>query len=288
MAGQDSSSDERQIRSKRVASAALFYLYKLSALPFTFVKMYTLKKSLAQHFLRDENVCRKIVAVLQQHPHRQLLEVGPGGGALTKYLLTLKQTDLKTVELDDEKSGLLEKTFPPLKGKIIHGSFLEIEKPFSGKFTVIGNFPYNISSQILFKVLDWKEDVDCMIGMFQKEVAQRVTAKEGSKVYGVISVLIQAYFETEYLFEVHEKCFTPPPKVKSAMIRLLPIRERIKMKNEVLFTRLVKTAFNQRRKTLRNAVKDLFEPHTLQEEIFNKRAEQLSVQDFGELSFRMK
>jgi 16S rRNA (adenine1518-N6/adenine1519-N6)-dimethyltransferase len=250
--------------------------------------MYTLKKSLGQHFLRDENVCRRIIALLQQHPHQQLLEVGPGGGALTKYLLTLGQTDLKAVELDDEKVELLEKTFPALKGKIIHENFLEIEKPFAGKFTVIGNFPYNISSQILFKVLDWKEDVDCMIGMFQKEVAQRVTAKKGSKVYGVISVLIQAYFKADYLFEVNEKCFTPPPKVKSAVIRLLPLNQKIKMKNEISFSRLVKTAFNQRRKTMRNAVKDLFELSVLKEEIFNKRAEQLSVQDFGELSFRMK
>lgn len=250
--------------------------------------MYTLKKSLGQHFLRDENVCRKIVTVLQQHSHHQLLEVGPGGGALTKYLVQVPGIDFKAVELDDEKVELLEKTFQVLKGKIIHESFLEIEKPFSGKFTVIGNFPYNISSQILFRVLEWKDDVDCMIGMFQKEVAQRVRAKEGSKTYGVISVLVQAYFKADYLFEVHEKCFTPPPKVKSAVIRLLPLNEKIKMKDEFSFTRLVKAAFNQRRKTLRNAVKDLFEPNVLKEEIFNKRAEQLSVQDFGELSFKMK
>jgi 16S rRNA (adenine1518-N6/adenine1519-N6)-dimethyltransferase len=250
--------------------------------------MYTLKKSLGQHFLKDENVCRKIVALLQQHPHQQLLEVGPGGGALTKYLLQLPDTDFKAVELDEEKAEFLERSFPELKGKIICQDFLEMNKPFNGKFTIIGNFPYNISSQILFKVKDWKEEVECMIGMFQKEVAQRVTAKEGSKIYGVISVLIQAYFKADYLFEVNEKCFTPPPKVKSAVIRLLPLNKKIKMKDEVFFTRLVKTAFNQRRKTLRNAVKDLFELHVLKEEIFNKRAEQLSVQDFADLSFRMK
>ncbi|MFZ1533166.1 MAG: 16S rRNA (adenine(1518)-N(6)/adenine(1519)-N(6))-dimethyltransferase RsmA, partial [Chitinophagaceae bacterium] len=184
--------------------------------------MYTLKKSLGQHFLKDENICRKIVSAVQQHPFTQLLEVGPGGGALTKYLLELKEIDFKAVELDDEKVDYLLKTWPQLTGKIIHQNFLDIEKPFTGKFTVVGNFPYNISTQILFKIVEWKEDVECAVGMFQKEVAQRVAAKEGNKVYGVISVLIQAFFKVEYLFDVHEKCFQPPPKVKSGVIRLLP------------------------------------------------------------------
>src|SRR6185503_2938072 len=152
------------------------------------------------------------------------------------------------------------------------------------KFAVTGNFPYNISSQILFKVLGWKEDISQLVGMFQKEVAQRVAAKEGNKTYGVTSVLVQAFFKVEYLFEVNEKCFTPPPKVKSAVIRLLPLENVTGMKDEKSFFRLVKAAFNQRRKTLRNAVKELFDPETLKEEIFNKRAEQLSVKEFGELS----
>ncbi|HKB43911.1 MAG TPA: rRNA adenine N-6-methyltransferase family protein, partial [Chitinophagaceae bacterium] len=165
----------------------------------TFAIMYTLKKSLGQHFLKDENICHKIIAVLQQYPFTKLVEVGPGGGALTKYLLLIGSIDFKAVEVDNEKVEFLLKTYPQLKGKIIHDDFLDMEKPFDGKFTVIGNFPYNISSQILFKILDWKEDVDCMIGMFQKEVAQRVAAKEGSKVYGVISVLVQAFFTVEYL-----------------------------------------------------------------------------------------
>jgi len=130
--------------------------------------MYTLKKSLGQHFLKDENICRKIVAVLQQRPFSQLLEVGPGGGALTKYLLQVENIDFKAVELDEEKVEFLLKTYPSIKEKIIHKSFLDIEKPFEGKFTVVGNFPYNISTQILFKMLEWKEDVECMIGMFQK------------------------------------------------------------------------------------------------------------------------
>src|SRR6185436_19012176 len=169
--------------------------------------MYTLKKSLGQHFLKDENICRKIVSVLQQRPFTRLLEVGPGGGALTKYLIRIDGIDFKAVELDEEKIAFLLRTYPSLDKKIIHRSFLDMEQPFEGPFTVVGNFPYNISTQILFKVLEWKENVECMLGMFQKEVAQRVVAKEGSKIYGVSSVLVQAFFKTEYLFDVNEKCF---------------------------------------------------------------------------------
>ena len=250
--------------------------------------MYTLKKSLGQHFLKDENICRKIVSAVQQHPFTRLLEVGPGGGALTKYLLELKGIDFKGVELDDEKVAYLLHTWPQLKGKIIHQSFLDIEKPFTGRFTVIGNFPYNISTQILFKIVEWKEDVECTIGMFQKEVAQRVAAKEGNKVYGVISVLIQAFFKVEYLFDVNEKCFQPPPKVKSGVIRLLPNPVTPAMRSEKDFFLLVKTAFNQRRKTLRNAVKSLFDATILEDELFNKRAEQLTVEQFAALTFKMR
>jgi len=250
--------------------------------------MYTLKKSLGQHFLKDENVCRLIVAALQQNAFSQLLEVGPGGGALTKYLLQLKDIDFKCVEVDDEKVQYLQQTFPLLKNKIIHESFLDIDKPFEGAFTVVGNFPYNISSQIIFKILDWKTDVQCMIGMFQKEVAQRIVAKEGSKVYGVISVFVQAFFDTEYLFEVDENAFTPPPKVKSAVIRLVPAKKAVVMKSEKHFFLLVKTAFNQRRKTLRNAVRGLFEPAVLDDELFDKRAEQLNIAAFAALTFKMR
>jgi 16S rRNA (adenine1518-N6/adenine1519-N6)-dimethyltransferase len=250
--------------------------------------MYTLKKSLGQHFLKDENICKQIVAALQQNPFQQLLEVGPGGGALTKYLLPLKNIDFKCVEVDDEKVQWLLQTYPQLKDKIIHRSFLDIEKPFDGKFTVVGNFPYNISSQIVFKVMEWKEQVECMIGMFQKEVAQRIVAKEGSKIYGVTSVLVQAFFDTAYLFEVDENAFTPPPKVKSAVIRLKPAEVIIEMKSEKHFFLLVKTAFNQRRKTLRNAVRGLFEPDVLNDETFDKRAEQLSIEQFAALTFKMR
>lgn len=250
--------------------------------------MYTLKKSLGQHFLKDENICRKIVSSLQEYPFKQLLEVGPGGGALTKYLLKLEDIDFKAVELDEEKVTYLLQTFPQLQGKIIHESFLDIDQPFSGRFTVVGNFPYNISTQILFKILEWKEGVEAVVGMFQKEVAQRVAAKEGSKVYGVLSVLVQAFYKVEYLFDVHENCFQPPPKVKSGVIRLLPLKVVPRMKSEQYFFQLVKTAFNQRRKTLRNAVKSLFDAADLQDELFNKRAEQLTVQQFAELTFKMK
>ena len=249
--------------------------------------MYTLKKSLGQHFLRDENIARKIVSSLQERPFTRLLEVGPGAGALTGLLLAIEGIDFRAVELDEEKIGYLLATWPSLAGKLIHGSILDIEKPFAGKFAVIGNFPYNISTQILFKMLDWKEELETMVGMFQKEVAQRVAAKEGNKTYGVLSVLIQAFFEVEYLFEVSEQCFNPPPKVKSAVIRITP-RSAPDFRDERTFFLLVKTAFNQRRKTLRNAVRSLFEPAALEDTIFNQRAEQLSIGDFARLTWKMR
>ena len=250
--------------------------------------MYNLKKSLGQHFLKDENIIKKIIDALNQNHFTNLLEVGAGGGALTKYLLQIPSIEFKAVELDTEKVDYLLATYSDLKGKLINQNFLDMEEPFSERFSVTGNFPYNISSQILFKVLEWKEYVLNVVGMFQKEVAQRVAAKEGSKIYGVTSVLVQAFFKVEYLFEVSESSFTPPPKVKSAVIRLLPLERNIEMKDEGSFFRLVKAAFNQRRKMLRNAVKHLFDPEILKDEIFNKRAEQLSVREFGELSFKMK
>lgn len=250
--------------------------------------MYTLKKSLGQHFLTDENICRKIVAHLTARPFHSLVEVGPGGGALTKYLLQLPDVRFKAVEVDEEKVLFLKNTYPALADKIVHQSFLDMAPPFEGAFTVVGNFPYNISTQIVFKILEWKDQVECMVGMFQKEVAQRLAAGEGSKVYGVTSVLTQAYYDVEYLFEVGEGSFNPPPKVKSAVIRLLPRQTPLSVKNDHKFTLLVKAAFNQRRKTLRNAVKPLFSEAALKDPVFNKRAEQLSVQDFALLSFQMQ
>ena len=249
--------------------------------------MYILRKSLGQHFLIDEGICQKIVAALQQDKFQNLIEVGPGGGALTKYLLEIKDINFKAVELDAEKVQYLLKKYPAIDHKIVHKSFLDIDKPFEEKFTIVGNFPYNISTQILFKVLDWKEDVEGMIGMFQKEVALRIASQEGNKVYGVLSVLVQAFFKVEYLFEVHENCFNPPPNVKSAVIRLKPLLRRPEMKSERAYFVLVKTAFNQRRKMLRNGVKSLFTAETLQEEIFTRRAEQLTIDEFAALTFRM-
>ena len=224
---------------------------------------------------------------MQEHTFQRLLEVGPGGGALTKYLLELPGIDFTCVEVDDEKVNWLLKTYLGLQGKIIHHDFLTVSPPFTAPFTLVGNFPYNISSQILFKVLEWKDSVQTVIGMFQKEVAQRVVAREGNKVYGILSVLVQAFFKVEYLFEVHENAFDPPPKVKSAVIRLTPVEQVPAMKSEKQFFLLVKTAFNQRRKMLRNGVKGLFTPEVLQDPIFNKRAEQLTVHDFAQLTFKM-
>ncbi len=248
---------------------------------------YTLKKSLGQHFLKDENICKQIVAALQQYPFTNLVEVGPGAGALTKYLLPLENINFKAVELDDEKVVYLNKTFPAIQGKIIHEDFLNTKAPFEDTFTVIGNFPYNISSQILFKILDWKDQVPVVIGMFQKEVAMRVAAKEGSKVYGIISILIQAFYNVEYLFDVPPESFNPPPKVMSGMIRLTRKTETLTVKSQKEFVLLVKMAFNQRRKMLRNAVKGLFTAEVLQDPFFNQRAEQISIEKFAALTFRM-
>ncbi len=250
--------------------------------------MYTLKKSLGQHFLKDENIIKKIVDALLQNSFKNLLEVGPGGGALTKYLLNIPDINFKAVELDEEKVDFLIKKYPDLQDKIIHKSFLQIDRPFDETFTVIGNFPYNISTQILFKVLEWKELVPSVIGMFQKEVAQRAAAKEGSKIYGVLSVLIQYHYDVEYLFDVGNECFTPQPKVKSGVIRLTSVKKKLPVKSERAFWVLVKTAFNQRRKTLRNAVKSLFTQEELQDELFLRRAETLSVKEFADLTFRMR
>lgn len=249
--------------------------------------MYTLKKSLGQHFLKDEKIIQAIVAALQQQPFTQLLEVGPGAGALTKDLLKIPEIELKAVELDGEKVTYLQKKYPALQDKILHQSFLDIEKPFEGPFTVIGNFPYNISTQILFKILDWKDDVPVVIGMFQREVALRAASAPGNKVYGVLSALLQPYYDIEYLFDVPAESFTPAPKVMSGVIRLTRKTTALDYKSERSYWVLVKTAFNQRRKTMRNAVKSLFSAEELQDPLFNRRAETLSIEEFAALTFRM-
>ncbi len=250
--------------------------------------MLTLKKSLGQHFLKDETICVRIVEALNNHPFRQLLEVGPGGGALTKYLQEIPGIDLKLVEIDKEKIDFLTSSFPNLHSQMVEGSILEVACPFDGKFTMIGNFPYNISTQIVFKVIEWREQVEVMVGMFQKEVAERICANPGTKDYGIISVLVQAYFEAKYLFDVGQEAFNPPPKVKSGVICLLYKGNPYGIENHRKFSILVKAAFSQRRKQLRNPLKGFFDKAVLGNEIFTKRAEQLSVEDFVHLLKIMK
>ena len=249
--------------------------------------MYTLKKSLGQHFLRDDGVCRRIVTELRRESFRQLLEVGPGGGALTRHLLEIPDIDFRAVELDAEKVAFLLERYPDLAGRLTEGSILDVTAPFEGRFTLIGNFPYNISSQILFRVLEWRDQVERVVGMFQKEVAVRIAAGPGSKEYGILSVLLQAYFEVRYLFEVDERCFQPPPKVKSAVVSLTGIGNPYGVSDHRRFHILVKTAFGQRRKQLRNPLRGLFPPSELEDPVFSRRAEQLSVAEFVSLIPRM-
>ena len=248
---------------------------------------YTLKKSLGQHFLNDVQICLQIKAALEDAPMDQLLEIGPGAGALTQYILDLPKQAFKAVELDREKVAYLLHTYPQLEGKLINEDFLETAIPFEGQFTLVGNFPYNISTQIVFRVLDWKEQVPVMIGMFQKEVAERIAAKPHSKAYGILSVLTQAFYEVEYLFDVPPSAFTPPPNVMSGVIRLKRKNTFPEFSSIKSFYHIVKMAFGQRRKMLRNPLKPYFTTEQLQDPIFTKRAENLTYQDFADLTFKM-
>lgn len=248
---------------------------------------YTLKKSLGQHFLINESICKQIVAALQEGNIEQVLEVGPGAGALTKHLLKLPIQQFKAVELDREKVEYLKLQYPALVDAIIEGSILDIPVPFHDQFTLVGNFPYNISTQIVFRLLEWKEQIPVMIGMFQKEVAERIVSKPHTKVYGILSVLVQAFYEVEYLFDVPPESFNPPPKVMSGVIRLKRKETPVDVRSEKAFFTLVKAAFGQRRKMLRNPMKPFFDAAILQEEIFTKRAEQLTVEEFAALTFKM-
>ena len=239
------------------------------------------KKHLGQHFLKDDNIANKIVASLQEN--KNVLEIGPGTGILTNHLLQIENINLKVVEIDKESVEYLTQQFPSLNGKIISADFLryDLNGLFNGNFSVIGNFPYNISTQILFKVLEYKDQVNEVVGMFQKEVAVRIASKPGNKDYGIMSVLLQAFYNIEYLFTVNESVFIPPPKVKSAVIRLLRNDVRNLDCDEKLFVTVVKTAFNQRRKTLRNALSSIkFEMNDEINFLFTKRAEQLGVAEF--------
>ncbi|HYG37082.1 MAG TPA: 16S rRNA (adenine(1518)-N(6)/adenine(1519)-N(6))-dimethyltransferase RsmA [Cytophagales bacterium] len=239
------------------------------------------KKHLGQHFLKDMSIASDIVGALTYHNnYSTLLEIGPGTGVLTDFLVK-KETNLAVVEIDKESILFLEKKYPELN--IIQGDFLrmDLKQTLNGTYGIIGNFPYNISSQIFFKVLEDKERVMEVVCMLQKEVAKRIASPPGNKDYGILSVFLQAYYNIEYLFTVDEHVFNPPPKVKSGVIRL----KRNEIKNldcdEKLFVRLVKQGFNNRRKTLRNALKPLnLNPELQNDELLNKRAEQLSVEDF--------
>lgn len=240
--------------------------------------------------MTDLSVAERIAGTLDGHAGMPVLEVGPGMGVLTQYLLE-KGHDLTVVEIDSESVDYLKRNFPQLEGRILEEDFLmsDLGKMFDGKFCIIGNYPYNISSQIFFKVLDYKDRVECCSGMLQKEVAERITAGPGSKTYGILSVLLQAWYDTEYLFTVDENVFNPPPKVKSGVIRLTRNGRETLGCDEQRFKTVVKVAFGQRRKTLRNSVRPLAaDSSVLADPIFNKRPEQLSVEEFVTLTNLLK
>lgn len=245
------------------------------------------KKSLGQHFLNDEGIARKITEGLVLKGQTQVLEIGPGMGVLTKYLVQDPAINLKVIEIDRDSVAYLKKHFAALEGRIVEGDFLEIDlnKIFEGSFSIIGNFPYNISSQIFFKALEERNRVEQVVCMLQKEVADRIASKHGNKTYGILSVLLQTFFDIEYLFKVSPGVFIPPPKVISAVIRLKRNQRKALPCNEDLFVKVVKAGFNQRRKTLRNALKTLtLASDVVALPVLDKRAEQLSVEDFIELT----
>ena len=246
------------------------------------------KKFLGQHFLKDQKVAQDIADTVDACPNLPILEVGPGMGVLTQFLLPKERT-VKVVEVDYESVAYLREAYPQLEDNIIEDDFLKmnLQRLFDGQpFVLTGNYPYNISSQIFFKVLDYKDQIPCCSGMLQKEVAERLAAGPGSKTYGILSVLLQAWYDVEYLFTVSEKVFDPPPKVKSAVLKITRNDRKELGCDEKLFKTVVKTSFNQRRKTLRNSMKPLLgkdcPDYALP--IFDKRPEQLSVEQFVELT----
>jgi 16S rRNA (adenine1518-N6/adenine1519-N6)-dimethyltransferase len=244
------------------------------------------KKHLGQHFLCDENIAKRIVnSLLEKDRETAVIEIGPGTGVLTKSLIH-EVPDFFALDIDQESIDYLKEQYPDKKDKIQFCDFLEadLKKFVPGKFNVIGNFPYNISSQIMFKVLEHRKDISLVVGMFQKEVAQRIAEKPGTKTYGILSVLLQAFYKIEYLFTVHENVFSPPPKVKSAVIRLERNNVEALDCNEALFFKVVKTTFNQRRKQIRNSIKPLLSNRELSHPLFEKRPEQLTVDQFVDLT----
>ena len=247
------------------------------------------KKSLGQHFLTDQSIAKAIVDALSVGPISKtaVLEIGPGMGVLTQYLLQREDIDLKLVELDGESVDYLLTHFPGMQGKLYQADYLrlDIHKLFPGPYRIIGNFPYNISSQIFFKILDDKDRVPEVVCMIQKEVAERIAEGPGSKTYGILSVLLQAWYDIDYVMTVGSGAFSPPPKVQSAVIRLRRNARTTLGCDEKLFKTVVKTAFNQRRKTLRNALKPLLpEGFDTSGPVFDLRAERLGVEDFVALT----
>ena len=253
------------------------------------------KKHLGQHFLTDENIAKKIADTLSLEGYHQVLEIGPGTGVLTKHLLD-KNIELTAMDLDTESVAYLNDHFAiehaskvsKTKFKVLFADFLKYDLSLlfkTSQFAITGNFPYNISSQIVFKAIEWRHQIPEFTGMFQKEVAKRICEREGSKTYGILSVLVQAFFDAEYLFTVKPGVFNPPPKVDSGVLRLRRKQNFELDVDEKLFFRVVKTAFNQRRKTLRNSLKSFQLSDSLkQDDVFNKRPEQLSVNAFIDLT----
>ena len=249
------------------------------------------KKHLGQHFLKDESIAKAIADTLSLEGYNDVLEIGPGMGVLTQYLLD-KPTNTYVIEIDTESVAYLDANYPKLKDKIISKDFLkyDVNEIFEGKqFAIIGNFPYNISTQIVFRTLEFRHQISEFSGMFQKEVAERICEKKGSKTYGILSVLAQAFYDAEYLFTVDEHVFNPPPKVKSGVMRLRRKEDFSLPCGEKLFFTVVKTAFQQRRKTLRNSLKTLNLSDNLREDkVLDLRPEQLSVEDFIALTQKIE
>jgi len=243
------------------------------------------KKNLGQHFLKDRDIARRIANTLSGSGCSSVLEIGPGTGILTRFLMDRQFPDFRVIEIDNESAYYLKENFSGLK-EIIRGDFLvmDIDQYFHGKLAIIGNFPYNISSQIMFKILDNRDKIVEVCGMFQKEVAERICSPPGSKVYGILSVMLQAFYTPEYLFTVPQHVFSPPPKVKSGVIRLTRNNVRELGCDESLFKKVIKASFNQRRKTLRNSVKAAFNLKREDYKDFSLRPEQLSVERFVELT----
>ena len=250
------------------------------------------KKFLGQHFLTDLSVAQRIANTVDAYPDIPILEVGPGMGVLTQYIIP-KQRPFKVVEIDFDSVPYLHEHFPELGDNIIEGDFLkmDLQEVFDGKpFVLTGNYPYNISSQIFFKMVENRNLIPCCTGMIQKEVAERMAASPGGKTYGVLSVLIQAWYDVEYLFTVHENVFNPPPKVKSAVIRLIRNNKQTLGCDEQLFRRIVKTVFTMRRKMMRNGMKQILgkDSPMFADPMFTKRPEELSVQDYVDLTNRVE